>query len=448
MIYSAGVLLPLIYSIVTTDTSCDGNLYHIPTLTALLSGWNPDYEIIPYTSYYDLATYINHYARGLEMTGLPVSALLKILLPVSEASSALQSGKILNTLLPLITFLIGYSILPINGNTPTAGTSNYPIRQKIERIIAASIFSFNPIILAQSFTFYCDSLLYSEILLMAYAAYILITNNSTQKLQKYIPLFILFTATVLAISTKFTHFFYCGIMWAIILIYLLIKHRNIIPELTTVIAATVIALILIDYSPYITNFLHTGNPLYPLLGAEGFDIMTNNTNPIFYGHGRIYNLILSHFSTPDQPWALINDPIPLIRYPNEGLTIDAKTLPYGIFFPLMAIISLILIILSPKRGQLLIIVALLFCAPLLIEQSWWARYCPILWGIIPLGYLSALLPTKNWLPLKNVLRYTLLLFVIATWTITTIRIHTQHRLFDPTEYRIQLNEELPKYNHL
>ena len=194
--------------------------------------------------------------------------------------------------------------------------------------------------------------------------------------------------------------------------------------------------------------------------------MTHNTNPIFNAHGRIYNLILSHFSTPDQPWALITDPIPLIRYPNEGLTIDAKALPYGVFFPLMAIISLILIILSPKRRPLLIIVALLFCTPLLIEQSWWARYCPVIWGIIPLGYLSALYPAqnrptlktkqdnancrtlRNRFSLKNILRCTLLLLILATWTITAIRIYTQHRLFDPTEYRIQLNEELPQYNHL
>ena len=534
LLYLTAIALSLIYTLLIPDTSCDGNLYHIPTLTAMLKGWNPIYDILTYDSPYDLISYVRHYARGLEMTGLPITSLLHLLTnsaPLST-STLLQAGKILNPLLPLTTLLIGYAILPSTPKTATqknqkatkaaentksniskspkatkaaentkskiskspkavkAGASLCsPCRSLGERkslplyhpLIAASLFSFNPIIIAQSFTFYCDSLLYSELLLMGYALYLLLTRSN---IPTKAPLYILFAATILAISTKFTHFFYCGIMWGIILIWLAIRHRHILPPLLTAASATIIALLTTCYSPYITNWLQVGNPLFPLLGCEGFDIMTPLTYEIYEGHNRLYNLLLSHLSIPEQPWVLLTDPIPYLLNPREGLFIDSRHLPYGVFYPAMVLISLTLMLLSPRRKTYLLITLLIIASPLLIEQSWWARYVPTLWAIIPLAYLSTQSTTPNpkSTPQKSnpestpqnldpestsqnsapdskikvqnskytkpLLTATLLLLTLTTWAIAITKIHTQQRLFDPTEYRQTLTNSLPTLNHL
>ena len=517
LLYLTPIALSLAYTLLIPDTSCDGNLYHIPTLTAMLKGWNPIYDILTYDSPYDLISYVRHYARGLEMTGLPITSLLHLLTnstPLS-APTLLQAGKILNPLLPLTTLLIGYAILP---SSPKSNISKSPKATKADKttksniskspkatkagaslcspcrslgerkslplyhpLIAASLFSFNPIIIAQSFTFYCDSLLYSELLLMGYALYLLLTrSNIPQKA----PLYILFAATILAISTKFTHFFYCGIMWGIILIWLAIRHRHILPPLLTAASATIIALLTTCYSPYITNWLQVGNPLFPLLGCEGFDIMSPLTYEIYEGHNRLYNLLLSHLSIPEQPWVLLTDPIPYLINPREGLFIDSRHLPYGVFYPVMILISLTLMLLSPGRKTYLLITLLIIASPLLIEQSWWARYVPTLWAIIPLAYLSTQSTTpnpestpqnsnpkstpKNSSPestsqnsapdskikiqnskyIKPLLTATLLLLTLTTWAIAITKIHTQQRLFDPTEYRQTLTNSLPTLNHL
>ncbi|MDE6246416.1 MAG: hypothetical protein K2M41_01050, partial [Muribaculaceae bacterium] len=74
LIYLTAIALSLAYTLLIPDTSCDGNLYHIPTLTAMLKEWNPIYDILTYDSPYDLISYVRHYARGLEMTGLPITS--------------------------------------------------------------------------------------------------------------------------------------------------------------------------------------------------------------------------------------------------------------------------------------------------------------------------------------------------------------------------------------
>ena len=508
LLYLTPIALSLAYTLLIPDTSCDGNLYHIPTLTAMLKGWNPIYDILTYDSPYDLISYVRHYARGLEMTGLPITSLLHLLTnsaPLST-STLLQAGKILNPLLPLTTLLIGYAILP---SSPKSNISKSPKATKADKtaksniskspkatkagaslcspcrslgerkslplyhpLIAASLFSFNPIIIAQSFTFYCDSLLYSELLLMGYALYLLLTRSN---IPPKAPLYILFAATILAISTKFTHFFYCGIMWGIILIWLAIRHRHILPPLLTAASATIIALLTTCYSPYITNWLQVGNPLFPLLGCEGFDIMSPLTYEIYEGHNRLYNLLISHLSIPEQPWVLLTDPIPYLINPREGLFIDSRHLPYGVFYPAMVLISLTLMLLSPRRKTYLLITLLIIASPLLIEQSWWARYVPTLWAIIPLAYLSTQSTTpnpkstpqksnpestsQNSAPdskikiqnskyIKPLLTATLLLLTLTTWAIAITKIHTQQRLFDPTEYRQTLTNSLPTLNHL
>ena len=203
--------------------------------------------------------------------------------------------------------------------------------------------------------------------------------------------------------------------------------------------------------------------------------MTPLTYEIYEGHNRLYNLLLSHLSIPEQPWVLLTDPIPYLINPREGLFIDSRHLPYGVFYPVMILISLTLMLLSPRRKTYLLITLLLIASPLLIEQSWWARYVPTLWAIIPLAYLSTQsttpnpksthqntnpeLKSQNIAPeskikiqnskyIKPLLTATLLLLTLTTWAIAITKIHTQQRLFDPTEYRQTLTNSLPTLNHL
>lgn len=431
------------FEFITIDFSSDGVVYHIPTLEAMLQGWNPFYENYPYTYIDQVAALLQHYARGLEVSGLAPAALL----------GNYQYGNILNPILAVACILLGIGVLPIINLS--------------QRTVGAFMLALNPLVIAQMPTFYNDSLLWSEILIMVFALILILQNPAKRNPSRRkrsdspgsFPLLLLISATLFAISSKFTHLFYCAIIWAVILIWMLIRKRNIKLILLTGIITAIFGIAIINYNPYITNAIGWGNPLYPILGCEGFDIMTGNTPPVYHGNSRFYNLLISNFSSADTAWECITAPWHF-NILQTGLGVDNRFCYYGLLFPIMLLVSLVCIGMSRRQGLAILIILLLIGASLCFEQGWWTRYAPFLWAIIPMGYIWPLLPdNRGRLQLNRcyseqsprmrsrrlwmkTMRFTLILLTLITWSIGIGRIWRQTERFTPETYIDQFDGSL------
>lgn len=344
------------------DYSSDGIVYHQKIIEAMLNGWNPLYDILPYSSLEDdINALLQHYACGLEKSGLPIVA----------ATKSIQSGKALNLVLPIATALIIYSL------SDALSLS--------KRILFVIIITANPVVVSQLFTFYNDSLLYSESILLI-SGYLIIRSYP----DKFpVGITIMIIATLFATSSKFTHFFYIGLIWGGVILWDLISSSEckilravIITSIATATAA--FGFLLLNYHPYLTNILHWGNPVYPLWGGE-LDIMTDNTPDIFWGHNRFVNFIMAQFSSLETPWVLLTDPLSLRI--DAGMEYGARTLPFGVLFPFMTLCSLILLALSRRRLEETVFCGIIIILTFCFEQAWWARYAPFIWGIIGISLL-------------------------------------------------------------
>lgn len=381
-LFLGAFLISLILGYFSFDTTYDSIYYHKPTIEALVNGWNPIYD-----DGENLCMWTLHYARGLELQASSIAS----------SYFGLEASKSINFLFLFATFSLSFCAI----------SKSFALLSKKQVLIATLILMLNPVVLSQLFTFYNDFYLYLESISLV--SLFIILYKSEENCSLYY--FMLLTATLLAVNTKFTHFFFGCLLWGAFWVYLFYKRKyNLLKKsLILGIIALVLGAVFIGYNPYVTNFLKTGDPFYPLLSNK-VDIMTSNTPEILIDDNRFIAFLKAQLSNETIAWALIRGKINVADIITPSA--DSRTYGFGIlFFPIfLCTITLMLITKADKKLWLALILILLPIA--FFEQSWWARYVPFPWAITTLAAISYYRSKK--LILSRILYVSIISMVILT----------------------------------
>lgn len=373
--------LALLLSLVLHDTSIDGQNYHFEATYALAEGWNPlrkesEAPVIGQP----LSLWAMHYPKGawvfsanLLAAGLPLGTTKAINFLLLFASAALAGGT-------LIRF--GFSYL-------------------FAALLTAAA-AFNPIVVSQLFTAMNDGLF--SACLLVFITSILVWVRFDQRL----ALILAIAAMMLAVNLKFS---------AIPILFVLAAFASFgalaVRGLTdtvrmagALLAATLVGVILLGWSPFIQNYLDFGHPLYPLMGEHAVDIMNGedpeleNTPKVIEPLPAFQRFLFSLFSEVHSgyettaelklPFSVTAAEVRAIGQP------DVRLSGFGPLFSgaiLLSLAALMAIMISWRQRTaatlgLLFITAGLFMSVLVMPQNWWARYVPQFW-LIPVCLAAA-----------------------------------------------------------
>lgn len=330
--------LCLFISALINDHSFDGNSYHQETVALLMNGWNPQNP----SDFKDIPIWSIHYARGLEIIEAAISITF----------NDIECGKGINLILAIACFFYvkAFCLQTLN-----------QLKKTYINLIAIAI-TCMPITCSQIFTFYIDFTGYIYFLLTILLIIRLSSLSRSDKSQ-HIRIFIPYICCIiLSIGTKFNIFAYEMLVLLLSALWLIYQHKtHIFFILLNVSILSILAGIILNFNPYITNYIHYGNPFYPLMGANSLDIMTGNT-PEMFGNGRLLDFIHSILS---------------VKPP----TYDQRIGGFGPLMFLILLTSLVILIVSFKRIPKVCkyIAVCAFASCFIFDQTWWARYIPQLW---------------------------------------------------------------------
>ncbi len=340
---SVGIwVLTMIAGTILIDFSYDGNAYHQEIIAAVLNGWNPlegHYDGLP------LSIWSRHYAKAFELSAACVSAF----------TGHLESGKAINYILAISATLIACGFV----------AKTFPSIKKKGLWLIVIVILTNPVFLCQSMTYYIDFTKYFYSLIS-----IVVILQIGQKPHAWLNYILLIVTICLGAGTKFNIFFEEGvIIFAAIAWWLWRKsYRVAFKVALTGLVGAIMGGLVLGYHPYITNFLDAGHPLFPLMGEGAEDIMTGNTPDVYLGSNRFANFFRSLLT-------------PAIQ------SIDAREGGFGVFMPLLLVISLIVVYKTRKsyEGLGVYISLWILASCFFFEQSWWARYICQLWIVVVIG---------------------------------------------------------------
>lgn len=360
---SVGIALTCILTAFLSDYSFDGNFYHQEGIVLLSDGWNPVYTRVGLTN----TIWVEHYAKFLEITE---AALLSL-------TGNIESAKAINVI------LFAGAAFFLTGTLRTL----FPALSPRRLTLCVFVLMANPVCLSQIFTFYNDYALYLELLIITCSFGLILKEERTD-----IAWTIAALVTIIALNTKFTHGFYVGLAWFVMLLCSLSakKYRLVRTTVLLGLGALLVGVFVTGYNPYITNTLYYGNPLYPLLGESTVDIMSTNTPPLYEGNSRLTNLLLSLSTNGIDIIGGATDSHALKKiFLNFARTsYDSRVNGFGPLFIICLAASLLYALFFIRKAWIWLLILLIIGATFIFDQCWWARYVPFLWavpGLVILG---------------------------------------------------------------
>jgi len=347
------------------DYSYDGQAYHQTAAIQLNNGWNPFYAHLP-----DVGVFIwnNHYPRFTEMFA---SVLL-------SAFNNIELGKSYNMIFFIIVFLYALKY-----------TSKFQ-KNKLVVTAIAIVFTANPVVLAQFFTYYVDGVMGMLVIILLFAC------MEYEQSQNITDLLIIVAVSVFSINTKFSGFI-CGfVLIAYIIKQLTAKRYKMMTILICAgFAILMIGVIFTGYNPYITNTRDFGHPFYPLFGNETIDIISDNTTDeiTFIGFNsmhpiqRFFSLFFMDYSIKNMPF----NPVKLFRLMSH-FSCDLRIGGFGVLLVEICILLFLILFFAIKNKdivnykKLLFPMVLLLFISVIIPENYWARYIPFFWYLI--GFLA------------------------------------------------------------
>lgn len=336
------------------ELTYDGQNYHMTAILALIKGWNPLFEELPYP-YNTRAIWIEHYPQLL-WQGQAVLAHLP---------SGIEGSKAFHYILILATALRLYDVFLHLGIS------------KIWSILAA-IACIGPIPVAQSYTFMNDGIVALSMMWLFISVWAFLNTKSKIEL-----LMILLSLTIL-FGTKFSA---AGMGLAALIgaafIAIFYVPKTFFFKTSALILSLILIATILNTGSYIQNHLDHGHPFYPVKGEGNIDFMTENTPDsikyLSWGQKRIAGLFLSG----ERHGELRSFDL---HYFLQSRYIDSK--PLGGFGPLwssvalLGLISLAIWIRKAKRNEIRF--ALLISTPAILAflihpEGWWARYVAHIW---------------------------------------------------------------------
>ena len=422
------VILPYI-SGKTYDLTVDGNTYHKTAIAFIKNGWNPLYEsarsfqkhnanvvLIEETSRIDL--WIEHYPKATWI----------IAATIYNFTGNIESGKCITLILLVMVAILCYNILRKILDTKWS-------------ILFSLLLSFNPIVLAQLFSYYVDGIMgicfIIELLL-------LFCINPMEKQDKTTWVCIISIITIFT-NLKFTGLMCSGVIAAIFYFYWFLKYNKEkqfkeryinITKLFTI--AYLIAIFLVGSNSYIKNTVEHHNPLYPLVGKDKVDIITTMQPKKFSEMNMVSKFAYSLFSMTENAGYSVDLPtlkLPFKIYKSELENLYAPDTRIGGFGPLFALIFIssmiifipaIYIFIKREKANLKYItisILSIIISMVILGENWWARYVPQLYYLVIGNFILAVYILKYLNKQKLVKLYIIgSLIIIAANTAIFLRV--------------------------
>lgn len=388
------------------DISCDGQLYHQPGVYALSHDWNPIYNSQNSVISNEWASniWIEHYCKGMETISACIVAF----------TGNLESGKAINLILLVSLFFIIYDFLSLNFN-------KYLNNKKI--ILYSCLLTFSPTMVGQLFTYYIDLCGYYSFLVLAILLYRLIVQNDNFT---YLPLA---CCIVLAGAVKYNMFFWSAYLIFISILYLLFCKRYFegikIAVFSLIIA--VFTIFIIDYNPFVTNYIDHNNPIYPMGSSEidGTAIVTKNCQPIYMqNESRFLQVLQSIASRPQNDVQMTQYVHPytdvfksIAKSAGEGPCLGGG----GFFFFECILISILIMFMCRKNKKFeiaLFCYLLLAITPFILPLGSNIRYVPFIYALPILSVLFSEILVCDSFTLR-LLRKLLIVLLLCNITLST-----------------------------
>jgi len=321
------------------DLSYDGQAYHQEALIQLVRGWNPVYHQLSGPEANNMDRWLNHYSKGVWFYESVTF----------QVTQNIEAAKLFHFWLMMAAFSITLSfLLEIKG---------LPIWLAF---LTSLLAAFNPVSIYQSLSFYLDGQLMSLVVILIVSLGLIGKSKESNRFH----FFLLFMTIAVLLNMKLTAGIYVTILIAGYLAILwFTKKTEILREVFTVfIGAFLLGFIIFGFSPYVTNTLSQGNPLYPALGTDRSDYTAPQFPANFTGRNPAFLLFYSIFSKSDNvrgpdKTAVLKFPFTVTEEELKAFTdTNAKQGGFGPLFGGAALLTFIvfateLINLYPSRGN-------------------------------------------------------------------------------------------------
>jgi hypothetical protein len=349
------------------DQSWDSTAYHQEAILQMVDGWPEFPDKLPASTPYD--TKIDTYPKAVWI----ISA------SIYSATSSLEGAKLMQVVLFACAFLFLFAaLLQASGVSPMGA------------LLIAAAAALNPVVIYQSLTFYVDGQISSLVTALLGLSLLMLAGVRRHQL------LLLAALIVLMINTKQTGIVYAGILTMALLGLIYMHRREWFKR--TLIAAVIGGLLglgVFGYSPYVTNTINHGNPVFPILGREGVDFEQGHRPPGFDEMNGVNRLLRSTFSEPTVP----KDAPSVLRIPftmtqdnhiSSFWGADVRLGGWGVLFSgalTLSLLGLLLLSFVPRKPRTagLVLLGAIAVSVLVNPEAWWARFAPQ-W------YLVALIP--------------------------------------------------------
>ena len=377
----------------TFDMTIDGNSYHKTAIAFIKNGWNPIYEkstdfqknndnVVQFDENSKIDIWIEHYPKASWI----------IAANYYNITNNIESGKCITIILMILMCILAYNVFSLFLN-------------KKYSFIISSLLALNPILLSQLFSYYIDGIMGMCFLMETLLLFLAIFCE-----KKSFDLWLSICSVLsIFVNLKFTGLLYSGIIAAVFYFYWIIKNKKESDFLDNFKKLTLfftivfsVAIFFVGSNSYVLNTIQHHNPLYPLIGKDKQDIITEMQPKVFNEISTPQKFIWSLFSkTENVTYSSGKSPElknPFMVYKSEldGLNIpDLRIAGFGPLFALTLIISLLcfvvcLIKLIKNDKKIFVHIGLISLIMILtvifVGEGWWARYVPQLF-FIPIGVL-------------------------------------------------------------
>jgi hypothetical protein len=432
------------------DFSGDGQSYQQAGIIQVALDWNPLKElIVPDVWDSTHSIWMNHFPRfSWIVHGV-----------IYKALGRLEMSKVLNLVLIVSNFLVGYSFLKLK------------FKAKWRALLISGLVALNPISISQINTFCVDTLIVSLFGLLMWNIFIFLDKDVLVKGSA----FSMFIVSAILFNIKWTTLAYVFVVFIMLSVYLILLRKELFFKWVKIyVLAGVLGIFIMGFDPYVTNTLKFGHPFYPIYSKNPAEI-NKLISPRFEITDNIWKFMAranSPYDFLDKSWwwkfwrsmfavssnshllsfdsrQSSNSPSelkwPLLIRKNELLAFEASDVRlagFGVWFSGAMILSVLILPLlwfKNKRHfwELMYIWVIILTASWLNPESWWARYVPFLW-FLPVMTVYYCFKSRNSFLNKagKILGLILVvnnIFIIAVtvsyqWRMTRLRIEEQNRL--------------------
>ncbi len=363
------VVISAVISGLVYDISYDGMYFHKEAVWAIANGWNPFYEPLSgfdrLASVQELSLWLDNYPKGVWSFYACIYALC----------GKIECAKGANIIFVLMLFFSAYDTVKTVFE-----------KRGITCLLLALVFTANPVIASQYFTFMNDLPTAAVIMVCAFLGMKIFSDKADN--WDYICLAAVFSSSF---AIKFTAPVLCGFTLASFGIAYGIKTRGrkLLKPCVIVVTAAALGFFVMGADPYVKHIENGQHIFHPVMGEDKCDIMGANAPEEINNMSNVGALLTSLFSksthSPLEPPEL---KIPFTFTLDEAMAMgvpDVRMGGFGVLFSgiLLVSIALGLIALFKAKSAASVIpaIAVFILLAIFFPESWWARYSPYVYYI-------------------------------------------------------------------